>query len=202
MHQRELPIPDLRDPDSELGVLVRRARDGSLAAFEQLASHIHDQVRRWAARLTGDDDEADDVAQVVLLQLHLKLREFEGRSRFSTWLYRVTRNVALNRRRTAVRRRQLLEEQAPEPAPNDQAFDREDEARRIAELVRFYLRELRGRQLEAFELVDIHGRSPADGAERLGVKAVTVRAWVTRARQRIRLRMLAAHPDLMEDYER
>jgi RNA polymerase sigma-70 factor (ECF subfamily) len=201
VHQRELPIPDLRDPDPELGALVRRAREGSLAAFEQLASHIHDQVRRWAARLTRDDDEADDVAQVVLLQLHLRLREFEGRSRFSTWLYRITRNVALNRRRTAVRRRQLLEEQPPEPVHTDHAFDHEDETRRIAELVRFYLRELRGRQREAFELVDIHGQSPAEVAERLGVKPVTVRAWVTRARQRIRLRMLEAHPELLEDYE-
>jgi RNA polymerase sigma-70 factor (ECF subfamily) len=201
VHQRELPISDLRDPDPELGALVRRAREGSLAAFEQLASHLHAQVRRWAARLTRDDDEADDVAQVVLLQLHLRLREFEGRSRFSTWLYRVTRNVALNRRRTAVRRRQLLAEQPPAPSHTVDEFDREDEAHRIAALVRFYLRELRGRQREAFELVDIHGQSPAEVAVRLGVKPVTVRAWVTRARQRIRLRMLEAHPELLEDYE-
>jgi RNA polymerase sigma-70 factor (ECF subfamily) len=201
VHQRELPISDLRDPDPELGALVRRAREGSIAAFEELAARVHHQVQRWAARLTRDHDEADDVAQLVLLRLHLRLTEFEGRSRFTTWLYRITRNIALNRRRTVLRRRRLLVSESSAGAHVESTFDREDEAQRLARLVSFYLDELRGRQREAFELVDLQGHSIAAVAERMGVKEVTVRSWLVRARQRIRLRMLEAHAELLEEYE-
>jgi len=76
--------------DDELTALAGRVRGGNAAAFDELARRVRDRVRQWARRVVADDDDAEDVAQLVLVQLHQRIGEFEGRSRFATWLYRVT----------------------------------------------------------------------------------------------------------------
>src|SRR5688572_30781585 len=94
--------------DDELTVLANRVRGGNAAAFEELARRVRGRVHRWAVRLVVDRDEAEDVAQLVLVRLHERIAEFEGRSRFGSWLYRITLNLALDRRRADARRRALL----------------------------------------------------------------------------------------------
>src|SRR6185503_12520359 len=87
--QTELLIHESRD-DAELTTLVAQARDGSASAFEELVRRVRSRIRRWAGRLTRDGDDAEDVTQLVLLRLHAHIDEFEGRSRLTSWLYRVT----------------------------------------------------------------------------------------------------------------
>lgn len=198
--QPGLEIADFRHDPSDLGALIDRARRGSAAAFAQLTGRVHGPVRRWARRLTGDPDDADDVAQLVLLRLHANLDAFEGRSRLTTWLYRMTRNVALSRRRTEQRRAALL---ARAPADPDVAAEPADaDAERLGALVRFHATRLSRRQREVFDLADLQGRSAAEIAERLGVEPVTVRVTLLKARRAIRLRMLESHPELLEEYLR
>jgi len=84
--------------------LVRRAQAGESAAREELLTCCHGTIRRWARVLTEDQDEADDVAQEVLIRVALRLDRYAGRSRFTTWLYQVTRNTALGLRRRVTRR--------------------------------------------------------------------------------------------------
>jgi RNA polymerase sigma-70 factor (ECF subfamily) len=79
-------------------------------------------VAGWCLRVSGDREEAADVAQEVFLRVHERLVSFRGDSRFSTWLYTVTRSVAINRGVAARRRRTeaLDEEGMPElvePSP-------------------------------------------------------------------------------------
>src|SRR3974390_1937273 len=95
MASLELPIPPLGD-EEKLEELVARARDGSQSAVDTLALRVRDRVHAWAARITNDEDDAEDVAQLVLLRLHRQLAEFEGRSRFTTWLYVVTKRVVIS----------------------------------------------------------------------------------------------------------
>jgi RNA polymerase sigma factor (sigma-70 family) len=109
--------------DEDLPGLVDGVRAGRPAAVERLAAHVRAQVHTWAARFTGDADAADDVTQVVLIGLERRVRRFDGRSRFATWLFAVTRNVALSHRRRDERRMNLLKrqgefavDQAEEPA--------------------------------------------------------------------------------------
>ena len=200
MLQHELPISQ-PDEDDVLGALVGRAKQGSTAAFDELAVRVQAQIRRWAVRVTHDKDDADDVAQLVLLRLHLRLREFEGRSRFTTWLYRMTRNVALNRRRIDRRRAGLLREvpASPMSVMPDVAGQSDDD--RLAVLVRSLSTELSRREREVFELADLKGMSAPDIARLLDLQPVSVRAALSRARRRIRLRMLEQYPHLLEDYE-
>ena len=200
MLYRELPIS--QDPDDDiLGALVGRAKQGNALAFAELVARVRTRIRWWAERVIHDDDEADDIAQQVLLKLHVRLREFEGRSRFTTWLYRMTVNTALNHRRIKRRREELLREASSASAFHSPEREGRDETGRIAELLNVCASELSGREREVFEMADLKGMSANEIAKALGVQPVSVRAALSRARRRIRLRILELHPHLLEDYE-
>jgi RNA polymerase sigma-70 factor (ECF subfamily) len=187
--------------DDELATLVQRVRGGNSGAFDELARRVRDRVTRWARRVVNDGDEAEDIAQLVLVRMHERLSEFEGRSRFGSWLYRITRNVALERRRAEARRSALLaKEIAPSSDVTHELTDDAD-AERIRELVTAYFDTLSPRQREVFELVELGDIPTNEVAARLGIEPSTVRVLLLRARRTIRARMLAQHPDLLEDYQ-
>jgi RNA polymerase sigma-70 factor (ECF subfamily) len=107
--------------DEELIERARRApADGEAQADACLAvlyRRYYPKVAAWCLRINGDRQEAADLAQEVFLRVHQRLASFRGDSRFSTWLYTVTRSVAINRG-VAARRREtepLDEEGAAEP---------------------------------------------------------------------------------------
>lgn len=186
--------------DDELTALVQRVRGGSSSAFEELASRVRHRVTGWARRVVGDRDEAEDVAQLVLVRMHERLSEFEGRSRFGSWLYRITRNIALERRRSETRRSALLaRELSSEPDTARDPTDTADSSH-VHHLVAAYFDALSPRQREVFDLVELRGLSTSDVAARLGIEASTVRVLLLRARRTIRARMLAQHPGLLEDF--
>ena len=193
---------DEREQDEDLTALANQARAGSADAFDALARRVQDRVRRWAKEVTHDNDEADDVAQLVLLKLHAHVEQFEGRSRFTTWLFRVTRNLAFNRLHVAHRREALLARHAPELGEHDEP-DRgagSDARPALAALVHDCLAALPDRQREVFELGDLRGLNSTDIADRLGITPSTARGLLMKARRRMRLRMLELHPHLLEDY--
>jgi RNA polymerase sigma-70 factor (ECF subfamily) len=188
--------------DDELAALVGQVRRGDAAAFDTLAGRVRDRVRAWARRLVGDIDEAEDIAQVVLVRMHERLDDFEGRSRFASWLYRITRNVAIERHRVEERRRALLARELRGGGLDSHAEATSDgvDTARLQQLVVRQFAELTPRQREVFELVELRGKTITDVATRLGIEASTVRVLLLRARRTIRLKMLEAHPDLLEGY--
>lgn len=186
--------------ETELALLVRRVRGGSAGAFEELVRRVHSRLRRWAQRFTGDADDAEDVAQLVLLRLHSHVRTFEGRSRVTSWLYRVTHNVALDRRRLETRRSALLEREQTQAVEESQDDTTATDTERLQRLVRSYFADLPARQRQVFELVDLRGNDASEVATKLGIKPSTVRVLLLNARRTIRLRMLAEHPRLLEEF--
>src|SRR5437773_8961045 len=91
---------DTHDPTSSAG-------QGSPAALtpDQVFRDYAPRVYNLARRMLGNDADAEDVTQDVLLQVVRKLDTFRGESAFPTWLHRVTVNAALaNRRKRATRR--------------------------------------------------------------------------------------------------
>lgn len=188
--------------DAELARLAGRTGDGCEFAFEELVRRVHERVREWARHFTDDHDDADDVAQLVLVRLHARAREFDGKSRFTTWLYQVTRNLALDRLRTESRRAALRRRVHGWVTAGLEAESliSEEDAVRLRRLVEAYYAELPRRQREVFELVDIQGHSTDEAAQRLGISTATVRVLLHKARRRLRLRMLGDHPRLLEDY--
>src|SRR5687767_14176509 len=73
--------------------LAQRAANGERDAFRQLLERHYAMLYRMAYRYFGDVANAEDVAQEVCLSLAAKIRSFEGRSKFSTWLYQVAINT-------------------------------------------------------------------------------------------------------------
>jgi len=185
--------------DGDLPSLVDEVRSGKPAALERLIARVQSRVRTWAVRFTGDEDTADDVAQQVLIGLDRRVKRFDGASRFTTWLFAVTRNAALSERRKSERRTALASEHhslaLEEPS---RAVD--PDAARLAGLVVKYFDALPRRQRQIFELADLRGLTPTEIAERLGMEAVTVRGHLFKARRAIRAKLLEHHERLLEEY--
>jgi RNA polymerase sigma-70 factor (ECF subfamily) len=93
-HHRTAPLVELLDEQ-----LVERAgTGGDNQAFAELVRRHQGKVRGLLLRLTANPPLADDLAQEVFLRAYRGLVGFEGRARFSTWLYRIAYNVFLNHR--------------------------------------------------------------------------------------------------------
>jgi len=86
--------------------LVSRAIEGELPAFERLVSRYQNKIVGYAARMLSDADEAEDVAQEVFIKAYRSLDSFRGDAMFSTWLYRITTNLCIDRMRSKKRRPQ------------------------------------------------------------------------------------------------
>jgi RNA polymerase sigma-70 factor (ECF subfamily) len=192
-------LPDEIRPEPGLAPLIERARAGDEAAFERLVRRHYERIHRWSLTWMGDPDDADDVTQEALVRLHRSLETYDGRARFTTWLYRVVRNVALDARRSQTRlrrRRRNLARRTPEASEEPVGVGRIVDERAVA-LVRVFFDELSDRQREAFDLVDLQGHTTVEAAEMMDVDPVTVRTHVFRARRILRSRMLEEHPELV-----
>lgn len=188
--------------EDQVQPLVRRARGGDQTAMDQLLRQCHHQIYRWALTHTGDLDDADDVTQETLVRLHTKLAQYRAESRFTTWLYQVTRSAALEihrgrRRRALGRARLRLHGGGGADDPREDRLERLH-ASDVAQLVRTLFEDLPERQREVFDLVDLQGHSPREVSAMLGLEPPTVRVHLLRARRAIRERILARHPHMAE----
>jgi RNA polymerase sigma-70 factor (ECF subfamily) len=119
MHEREgtpltfsRPIPESLSAALEVEhsaepgpeALIERARQGSVEAFERLYRENVGRVYALCLRLSGDVPSAEELTQDVFVLAWRKLASFRGDSAFSTWLHRLTVNLALGRRRSDTRR--------------------------------------------------------------------------------------------------
>ena len=75
--------------------LIKNAQYGDMASFEKLIYSYDRNVLSLAYSYINDQDDAKDIYQEVFLRVFKGLKKFEFRSEFSTWLYRITVNVAL-----------------------------------------------------------------------------------------------------------
>ncbi len=84
------------------------------AIFERLFVQYRQRVAVWCLRFSGDREAAADLAQDVFLKAYSALPDFKGGSKFSTWLYSITRNHCLNYAKSAARRTQDKSEELSE----------------------------------------------------------------------------------------
>lgn len=89
----------------EASALVERAKAGDPSAFEELYRRYRPRIFALALHLTGRRSEAEDITQDAFLKAYSKIGEFEGRSEFFTWLYRIALHRALNVKRNQGRRK-------------------------------------------------------------------------------------------------
>ena len=195
-------MSETRGLEEEVADLVPRAQRGDAAAFDRLLRACRNTIYRWALVQTADAEDAEDVTQEVLIRLHGSLHRYAGRSRFTTWLYRVTRNEATNLGRRLRSRLRLADaasrEAAAEAAGVADPLER-IHAARVAGLAEALLARLPRRQREVFHLVEIEGCTAEEIAERLGVSPVTARVHLLHARRALRSQILERLPELGEE---
>ena len=85
-------------------LLVRRAQRGDQKAIESLLRLHYDNVRAVCHRIVINSADADDATQMALIAVVRALPSFDGRSKFSTWIYRIATNAALDELRRIKRR--------------------------------------------------------------------------------------------------
>ena len=186
--------PEVIDPDAEL---VARWRSGDAGAFETLVRRHERRVFGLVFRMLGSREEAEDVTQEAFLALHRHGHRFRGEARFSTFVYRVAANAALNRRRSLGRRRAREEalvhrQDAGDDLPSTPR-DPEDAAsggeiqERVQEALLGLPRDLR----MAVVLYDIEGQSYGEIARVLRIPEGTVKSRIHRARTSLRDRLRA-----------
>src|SRR5579862_5402937 len=81
---------------SEAAAVLARARQGDGDAFRALVERHSRSVFRLAYRMTGNEQDAEDVVQESFLKAYRQLGRFESRSNFSTWLYRIVANCSVD----------------------------------------------------------------------------------------------------------
>lgn len=94
-----------QDPGIERD-LIARARTGDSDAFGELVRPHLSLFHHSILRILGDPADADDALQEALMSIHRDLPSFEGRSKFTSWAYRICVNAALMLRRSRARRRE------------------------------------------------------------------------------------------------
>lgn len=87
-----MPVATAEHRDTEL---VRRAKRGDRRAFGELVTRYQEKIYRLARRMTATDEDAEDVLQEAFVKSYRSLPGFQQKSKFSTWLYRITVNLAL-----------------------------------------------------------------------------------------------------------
>jgi RNA polymerase sigma-70 factor (ECF subfamily) len=172
---------------------VRRVQAGDSEAFEPLVEKYKRKVFRLAHQVLRDQEEALDVAQEAFVKAYRALPAFKGDSAFYTWLFRITMNVALDRKRQRMARAKSLggEDVAPEewertasstePGPEDVATGVERRER-----IKSALDSLSEPHRNIIILSDIEGLQYREIAEVLGIPMGTVMSRLHHARKRLR----------------
>jgi RNA polymerase sigma-70 factor (ECF subfamily) len=172
----------VREPEPEI---IRRARDGDLAAFESLVRAYQADAWRFAYHLTGNRATAEDATQEAFLRAFRAIRTYHGESKFTNWLLRIVRNAAIDAFRKT--RREISVAETREPALGAEGFAgtglREvhgsaEDRYRIAQAIRALPIDLR----EPFVVIEVLGFDYQEASAILSVKLGTLKSRMHRAR--------------------
>ena len=160
-------------------------REGDASAFDALFARWARPLLRYLERMVRDAGAAEELVQEAFLRVYRARERYEPDARFSTWLYRIATNLALNELRRPRRRDPHDSLDAPDAQPlaaGSPPADEEVDARRRVERLELALAELPERQRAALWLTAVEGLSYAEVAESLEISESAVKALVHRAR--------------------
>ena len=190
--------PKLGEPVSDELALVQAAKGGDVSAFEQLVKRYDRNVFRIAQHITHSREDAEDVVQEAFLKAYSNLEQFQGQSKFYTWLVRIAVNEALMklRRRRPERFVSLDEDVKTEDdslprevadwSPNPEQLYNQSELRDILSRT---IQGLPPTFRTVFVLRDVEGLSTEETAEALDLSVPAVKSRLLRARLQLRERL-------------
>jgi RNA polymerase sigma-70 factor (ECF subfamily) len=190
--------PNVSEPVSDELALVQAAKGGDVSSFEELVRRYDRNVFRIAQHITQNREDAEDVVQDAFLKAYSNLAQFQGQSKFYTWLVRIAVNEALMklRRRRPERTVSLDEEVKTEEdslprevadwSPNPEQQYNQAELREILSKT---IQGLPPGFRTVFVLRDVEGLSTEETAEALDLSIPAVKSRLLRARLQLRERL-------------
>jgi RNA polymerase sigma-70 factor (ECF subfamily) len=190
--------PKVEEPVSDELALVQSAKAGDVSAFEELVKRYDRNVFRIAQHITQNREDAEDVVQDAFLKAYSNLAQFQGQSKFYTWLVRIAVNEALMklRRRRPERMVSLDEDVKTEddslprevadwsPNPEQQYTQAE-----LRDILTKTIQGLPATFRTVFVLRDVEGLSTEETAEALELSVPAVKSRLLRARLQLRERL-------------
>jgi RNA polymerase sigma-70 factor (ECF subfamily) len=184
----------LRDPDIRLMLQVR---DDVRGAFEELVTRYQHRLVAVMNHLIGNADEAEDLAQEVFLRVYKARKKYRPRSKFSTWLFTIANNLALNTIRSRQRKPAVplntrdsgplgarpAEQLVHDPGTGPVQRVQKDE---LAQRIRTALDGLNERQRVAVVLNKFEDMGYAEIAEVMNLSTKAVKSLLSRARMNLR----------------
>lgn len=169
--------------DPPISELVKLAAGGDRDAFAAVVDAQYDYIFRIAFKWLGDKSDAEDVTQNVVIKLAKSIQQFDGRSQFSSWLYRIALNAVRDHQRASNRQGRnvvALSLVSPTSAPSNQ----EDDV--TMNEVWSAVRQLPEKQRDAVLMVYGEDMSHADCATIMGCKESTVSWYVHEAKKSLK----------------
>lgn len=185
----------VRDPDIRLMLRVRDRDDQ--AAFGELVERFQHRLVGIMNHIVGTKEEAEDLAQEVFLRVFRTRKKYTPKAKFSTWLFTIANNLALNALRDRVRRRhlplELRDSGSLAARPNVSLASHRDappahgiQQEELADVVRRALDDLNERQRVAVVLNKFEDMGYAEIADVMGLSTKAVKSLLCRARERLR----------------
>src|ERR1700694_96792 len=178
--------------------LVAKAREGDTMAFNDLVTHYERKIFRLAKHITQNEEDAEDVLQETFLKAFEHLPDFQGQSKFYTWIVRIAVNESLMKLRKRKSDRTVpldepldtgedtvVREIAVWDENPEQQYSREELAKILDESVQ----NLKPAFRTVFVLRDIEEMSTEETAEALGISVPAVKSRLLRARLQLRERL-------------
>jgi RNA polymerase sigma-70 factor, ECF subfamily len=171
--------------------LIKRAKAGDEECFAGLAEAYSGRIYNTGLRMLGNNEDAADMTQEVLLKIYRHLGNFRGDSAFSTWVYRITVNSCRDFLRTAYRRKELIFTDFGEDGESEEDFHIADfsaipEAVYLQNECENYLAELINGLSPKYRIVivlrEISGLSYQEIAAAVDISIGTVKSRISRAR--------------------
>src|SRR5580692_6232710 len=194
--QPRTPLPSQVVKDDE-GALVAAAKGGDITAFETLVGRYERKIFRLAQNITQNKEDAEDVMQEAFLKSYQHLGEFQGNSRFYTWLVRIAVNQALMKLRKRRPNQISLDEEIDTgedtvprevedwgPSPEQRYAQTE-----LSGILSQVIGELDPSFRTVFQLRDIDEMSTEETAEALGLSVPAVKSRLLRARLKLRQKL-------------
>lgn len=173
--------------------VIQAVLDGDVNAYEALVKEYEKNVYNLALRMTGNSEDAADMAQEAFIKAYNSLMAFRGDSKFSVWLYRIVSNVCLDFLRSRSRK-QTVSLSTENDDGEEVELDIADETHSPEQLldrsltrdaVRRGLAALPPDHREILLLREIQGLSYEEIADVLGLEAGTVKSRIFRARKKL-----------------
>lgn len=185
----------LHDPDVRLMLAVR---DDDAGAFEELMRRYQERLVTVLEHLIGSRDQAEDLAQDVFLRIYRSRKTYVPGAKFSTWLFTIANNVALNARRRRSRRKEINLDTQPATSSGAHSIDevaqaasglmpaRQIDKAEMRQVVRQAISTLNERQRMAVLLSKFESMSYEDIAASMEMSPQAVKSLLSRARTNLR----------------